>query len=86
MKRNLERLFPLTTEKAVRLMEKENKLVFVVDKASTKSLIKSAVEEAFGVKVVKVNVLVTPGGEKKAYVSLSPETPAADVMTKLGLM
>jgi large subunit ribosomal protein L23 len=77
---------PLATEKAVRLMEMENKLVFIVNKKAKKAQIKDAIEEAFKVKVVKVNTLVTNKGIKKAYVLLSIETPAIDVATQLGLM
>lgn len=78
--------YPVSTEKAVRIMESENKLIFVVDKKATKSEIKEALEKLFKIKVVKVNTLHTPKGEKKAYVKLSPETPAIDVATQLGLM
>lgn len=76
---------PLMTEKAVRLMESENKLLFVVDKKAKKPEIKQAVEEIFKVKVLKVNTLIL-NGRKKAYVKLSPDTPALDIATQLGLM
>ncbi len=76
---------PLMTEKAVRLMDSENKLIFVVDKKAKKPEIKKAIEEIFKVKVLKVNTLITKG-KKKAYVKLSPDTPAIDVATQLGLM
>ena len=78
--------YPLSTEKAIRLMESENKLVFVVDKKANKSEIKDAIEKTFKVKIEKVNTLITPGGEKRAYVRLSSETPALDISTDLGLM
>jgi len=78
--------YPLATEKAVKLMESENKLVLVVDKKAKKQDIKSAVEQLFKVKVIRVNLLHTPDNLKKAYILLSPETPAIDVATKLGLM
>ena len=77
---------PLSTEKGIRLMESENKLVFAVDRKANKTEIKKAIEEAFKVKVSKVNTLITPKGEKKAYIKLSDETPAIDVVTQLGLM
>ena len=77
---------PLSTEKAVRLMESENKLLFVVDKKAKKIEIKDAVEKMFSVKVTKVNTLHDTKGRKKAYVKLSNETPAIDVATELGLM
>ncbi|MBN2454616.1 50S ribosomal protein L23 [Candidatus Woesearchaeota archaeon] len=75
----------ISTEKNIRQMEAENKLVFAVSKNAKKSEIKSAVEELFNVKVVKVSTLLK-GGKKRAYVKLSPETPAMDVATQLGMM
>lgn len=77
---------PLATEKAVRLMESENKLIFIVDKGAVKSEIKKAVEALFKVKVEKVNTLVDPKGRKKAYLKLSPETPAIDIATQMGII
>jgi len=77
---------PLTTEKAVRLMESENKLLFRVDKKAKKSEIKKAIQDLFKVKVMKVTTLNTPKGEKRAYVKLSKDSQALDVATELGLM
>lgn len=77
---------PLTTEKAVKLMESENKLLFAVALKSTKKQIKEDVERLFKVKVIGVNTLITSDGEKRAYVKLATETPAMDVVTQLGLM
>ena len=77
---------PLATEKSIRLMESENKLIFVVERAATKPDIKNAIETVFKVKVAKVNVFIAPNGEKRAYVKLSPESPAIDIATDLGLM
>ena len=78
--------YPISTEKAVRLMESDNKLTFIVDLKARKEEIKKEFEENFNVKVVKVNTLLTPEGKKKAYIKISKETPAIDVATKLGLM
>ena len=50
----------LSTEKAVRLMESENKLTFIVNLKANKEEIKQAVEKMFNVKVEKVNTEVTP--------------------------
>ena len=77
---------PLATEKAVRLMNTENKLIFIVDKKATKPEIKKAVEELFKVKVLSVNTLNDFRGRKKAYIQLSPETPAMDIATQMGIM
>ncbi|MBI2148111.1 50S ribosomal protein L23 [Candidatus Woesearchaeota archaeon] len=78
--------YPLATEKVVRLMDKDNKLLFVVDMKAKKEDVKKAVEAAFDVKVDKVNTFVTNKGEKRAYVKLTAAYPAIDVMTRLGLM
>jgi len=78
-------LHPLSTEKAVRKMEAENVLIFIVSNKATKVQIKWAVEKAFNAKVVKVNTLLDRNGSKKAYIKLSPETLAVDITTQLGL-
>ena len=77
---------PITTEKAVRLMESQNKLTFITDRDASKQEIKEAVEKIFKVKITNVNTLITPKGVKKAYITLSQETPALDVATQLGLI
>ncbi|MCF8884807.1 MAG: 50S ribosomal protein L23 [Nitrososphaerota archaeon] len=74
------------TQKAVSMIEKENKITFIVDLRATKDDVKRAVEELYGVKVVKVNTMITPLGEKKAYVKLAPETPASELAIKLGIL
>lgn len=78
--------FPLSTEKTVRLMEAENKLLFEVSNSATKKEIKDAVEKMFKTKVLKINVVVTPKHKKRAYIKFSPETPAIDIATDLGLI
>ena len=78
--------YPLSTEKSLRLMESDNKLIFAVELDSKKDEIKNAVEVLFKAKVVKVNTFITPAGEKRAYVKFGADTPAIDVATSLGLM
>lgn len=78
--------YPLSTEKIVRLMERENKLLFVVDMKAKKEDIKKAVEQAFEVKVDSVNTYLSNKGQKRAYVKLNKQNPAIDIMTRLGLM
>jgi len=78
--------YPLATEKAIKLIESENKIIFIVDKKATKKQVKEAIETEYKVKVLKVNTLITSKGKKKAYISLSNESPAIDIATKLGLM
>lgn len=77
---------PLSTEKSIRLMESENKLIFVVDRRATRNDVKKAIEEMFRAKVDNVNTFVSSKGQKRAYVKFNAETPAIDIATQLGLM
>ena len=79
-------LYPLMTEKAVSLIENENKLVFIVDLKSNKVRVKNAIEKLYAVKVDKVNLLITSKGLKKAYVKIKPEYKASDLAIKLGIL
>ncbi len=79
-------MYPLMTEVASRILEAENKLVFIVNIKSSKEEIKRAVEELYEVKVEKVNVAITPKGLKKAFVKLHPDSKAVDVAIKLGIL
>lgn len=78
--------YPLSTEKSIRLMEKENVLVFVVEEKANKAEIKADFERMFKAKVSSVNTLFNHDGKKRAYIKLSPETQAIDIATQLGLM
>ena len=78
--------YPLMTESASLMVEKDNKLIFIVNLKAGKSDVKRAVEQLYEVKVDKVNMLITPQGEKKAFVKLNPEYRASDVAIKLGIL
>ena len=78
--------YPYMTEKSISLVEKENKIVFVVARKATKEQIKKAFEQTFEVKVATVNTEITLKGLKKAFIKLKPEFKAVDVATKLGLV
>uniref|UniRef100_A0A2I3HJP3 Large ribosomal subunit protein uL23 n=1 Tax=Nomascus leucogenys TaxID=61853 RepID=A0A2I3HJP3_NOMLE len=71
--------FPLTTESAMKKIEDNNTLVFIVDVK-----IKRAVKKLCDIDVAKVNTLIRPDGEKKAYVRLAPDYDALDVANKIG--
>jgi large subunit ribosomal protein L23 len=79
-------LYPLMTESASLMVEKENKLIFVINLKARKEDVKKAVEELYEVKVEKVNILITPQGSKKAFVKLHPDYKAADIAIKLGML
>ncbi len=76
----------VATEKALTYIENHNTLTFIVDIRATKHDIKRAVEKLFNVKVAEVRTLLTPKGEKKAYVRLKPEYKASDIATRLGIL
>jgi large subunit ribosomal protein L23 len=79
-------LYPMMTEAASLMVEKNNKLVFMVNLKAHKTDIKKAVEQLYEVEVTKVNLTITPQGEKKAFVKLHPNYKAADVAIKLGIL
>ena len=79
-------LYPLMTESTSLMVEKENKLVFMVSLKASKSDVKTAVEKLYEVKVEEVNTHITPQGQKKAFVKLQPEFKATDVAIKLGML
>lgn len=77
---------PVVTEKTIDLVDYDNQYVFEVDMRANKILVKDAVEEAFDVEVVNVNISVMPAKTslrgrrqrirkpkwKKAIVTLAP--------------
>ncbi|KAH0509944.1 60S ribosomal protein L23a [Microtus ochrogaster] len=78
--------FPLTTESAMKKIEDNNTLVFIVDVKTNKHQIKQAVKKLYDIDVAKVNTLIRPDGEKKAYVRLAPDYDALDVANKIGII
>jgi large subunit ribosomal protein L23 len=74
------------TESASLMVEKDNKLMFIVNIKAGKNDVKKAVEQLYEVKVDKITLLITPHGEKKAFVKLKPEYKASDVAIKLGIL
>jgi large subunit ribosomal protein L23 len=76
---------PITTEKAIMLIESQNILTFVTEKQKTKEEIKKEFEELFEVKVERIRTLIR-NNKKYAYIKLKKEFPAIDLATKLGLM
>lgn len=78
-------LKPITTEKAVMMIEKENVLTFEAPIKATKNEIRKEVEELFEVKVAKIRTLIR-NNRTYSYVKLKKEFPAIDLATKLGMM
>lgn len=76
--------FPLITEKTT-LLQSQGKYAFEVAREANKQQVREAVEDAFKVKVTKVNMMTVPGKQhrvgrqqvlspswKKAIVTLKP--------------
>lgn len=78
--------YPLTTEAAMKKIEDNNTLVFIVHVKSSKFHVKAAVKKLYEVEVSKVNTLIRPDGKKKAYVRLAPDFDALDVANKIGII
>ena len=77
---------PLTTESAMQKIEDTNTLVFITDPRANKRHIKAAVEKMYNIKTAKVNTLIRPDGQKKAYVKLQPDFDALDVASQIGII
>ncbi|MCX6803315.1 MAG: 50S ribosomal protein L23 [Candidatus Diapherotrites archaeon] len=79
-------LYPLVTEKAVNMIEAENKITFIVNDNTNKQEIKKVLEEAYGIKIEKVNIIRDMKGRKKAIVRINKKFKAGELATKLGVL
>jgi len=79
-------MYPIATEKAINMIEKNNIITYVVDMRSTKKEIKEEFEKEFNVKVERVSIIREPINRKKAYIKLNPEYKASDIALKLKLI
>ncbi len=78
-------LQPYITEKTFALIEKENKIVFIVHDTADKNNIKEALKVLYDVEADAVNTARTIYG-KKAFVKIKADGGARDLATKLGLV
>jgi len=76
---------PLMTEKAVKMIELENKIAFLVSRNSNKKGIKKEFESTFEAKIDSINIMIRKN-QKIAFIKLKPESNAANVARKLGVM
>lgn len=79
-------LHPYITEKTMRGIETQNKLVFMIAQDANRTSVKDAVEELYEVEVDKVNIMITSDGKKKAYVKLKPEYSAEELAARIGII
>ena len=79
-------MHPLISEKAIGMIERENKISFIVRKHATKTSVKDAFEKLYEARVVKVNIVKDMKGRKKAIVKVGREAKADAIATKLGMI
>jgi len=77
---------PSVTEKAMAILENENKLVFIVRKEANKEMISRDIEKTFGKPVTEVRTLMTNKGTKKAIVSFEDDRAAEEILSRLGIV
>jgi large subunit ribosomal protein L23 len=56
---------PYQTEKSLELTEKFNQYTFIVNRNANKIQVRKAIEEAFKVKVVRVNTILVKGKPRR---------------------
>ena len=78
--------YPLNTESTMQKLENDNTLVFICDPKASKKTIARAVHELYGVEADKVNTLIRPAGDKKAYVKLTADSDATEIANKIGYL
>ncbi|CAM6128363.1 unnamed protein product [Calypogeia fissa] len=78
--------FELDTESAMKKIEDNNTLVFIMDVKADKKKIKEAVKKMYDIHTNKVNTLIRPDGLKKAYVRLTADYDALDVANKISII
>jgi large subunit ribosomal protein L23 len=78
--------YPFVTEKAMMMLENQNKLQFLVRRDATKDQIKREIENTFDQKVTSVRTTMNTHGEKKAIVSFENEKAAEEILSRLGIM
>ena len=78
--------YPLTTDMAMKKIEENNTLTFIVDSRANKTQVKKAMKKLYNVKSAKVNTLIRPDGAKKAYIRLAAVHDALDIANKIGIV
>jgi large subunit ribosomal protein L23 len=78
--------YPFVTEKAMMMLESQNKLQFLVEREATKIQIAKEIERSFGQEVKSVRTVMTTKGQKKAVISFTNDKAAEEVLSRLGIM
>ena len=78
--------FVLMTERAIQIIESQNKLVFIVNRRAKKKDIKKAVENAFSTQVSSIQTSIDQQARKKAFVKFKKPGEAGEIAIKLGII
>jgi len=78
-------LRPYITEKTFAMVEKEQRICFIVDDSAAKPKIAQAIKILYNEKVLRVNTAKTVYG-KKAFVKFETIDKARDLATKIGML
>jgi large subunit ribosomal protein L23 len=78
--------YPLATEKAVGIVDRNNVITYIVDMRASKDVIKEEFEKTFSVKVKSINTVNMPNNAKKAFIKLAKGFNASVVAVKLKLV
>ncbi|MDD1678296.1 MAG: 50S ribosomal protein L23 [Methanomicrobiales archaeon] len=78
--------YPLVTEKAMMMADRENTLQFVVDILATKDQIQRELEQTYEQEIQSVRTMMTPKGNKKAIVRFVKDKAAEEILSRLGIM
>jgi large subunit ribosomal protein L23Ae len=66
-------------------LEEGNAITILVDIRATKGQISEAFKKLYDVKPKKVNTLIRPDGQKKAFILMPADVDAQDIAAKLGI-
>lgn len=78
-------LKPVTSEKAVKMIEIDNTILFETERQFKKLEIKKEIEKVFSVKVDDIRTHIK-ANKKFAYVKLNKSNPAIDLATRIGMI
>lgn len=76
---------PYMTEKTFNLIERESKIVFIVDLRASKKHVKAALKTLYEIEAEEVNTIRSIRG-KKAIVEFASAEKARELATSLGLV
>jgi large subunit ribosomal protein L23 len=79
-------MYPISTEKAIGMIERSNTIIYVVDIRAKKAEIKKEFEKVFNVKVDSIGIIRTIDNKKKAVIKINKEQKASDIALKLKLI